>query len=194
VEPPSPPPPGSRVQVREQGEQQVVELPSPGWTGAYRFQAGVCAVFMLMPLGFAGYLFRLVSWDVVAMLSPLVLLVMGVGGFFLLKTREGVHATWSISVSRRGLEVKNTGAGKHPTTRWAAGLIRDIDVREQTGDKLRVGAGRITRPMLVIERQDGTTVSLGEGLPREELEWAAARVRQELAALSEERHQKRNAG
>ncbi|WP_395804260.1 hypothetical protein [Archangium minus] len=41
-----------------------------------------------------------------------------------------------------------------------------------------------TVPMLVIERRDGKTVAVGEGLPREELEWAAARIRQELTALT----------
>ncbi|HEY0093027.1 MAG TPA: hypothetical protein VGB96_01830, partial [Archangium sp.] len=144
VEPPSPPPPGCRVQVREQGEQRVVELPAPGWTGAYRFQAGLCAVFMLMPLGFAGYMSRIVSWEVLAMLSPFMLMLLVVAGFFLSETLEGVHATWRISVSRRGLEMKNTAAGEHPATRWAAGLLRDIDVREQVGDKLRMG--RYGRP------------------------------------------------
>lgn len=192
VEPPSPPPPGSRAQVREQGEQRMVELPAPGWVGAYRFQAGLCAVFMLMPLGFAGYMSRRVPWDVLAMMSPLLLLTLGVGGFFLRRTLEGVHTTWCITVSRRGLEVMSTGAGKHLTTRWAAGLIRDIDVREQTGGKMRVGHGK--HPMLVIERRDGMMRSLGEGLPREELEWAAARLRQELAALAGDKRQELKAG
>ncbi|WNG47659.1 hypothetical protein F0U60_28685 [Archangium minus] len=55
-------------------------------------------------------------------------------------------------------------------------------MRERTGGLLRVSGATV--PMLVIERRDGKTVAVGEGLPREELEWAAARIRQELTALT----------
>jgi hypothetical protein len=43
--------------------------------------------------------------------------------------------------------------------------------------------------MLVLERQDGEYQALGAGLPREELEWAAARLRQALARAAEARRQ-----
>jgi hypothetical protein len=47
--------------------------------------------------------------------------------------------------------------------------------------------------MLVIEREDGSSVVLGAGLPREELEWVAARLRQEMARAAESRRQERSA-
>ena len=184
----SPPPPGCRVQVRAVGEQRVVELPAPGWVGSYRLQAGVCSVLMLVPVGLAGYLHsRHLSWQTIAMLSPLLLLPGVFSGYFLRGIWAGVHTSWSITVSRWGLDMASAGPRQQPPTRLAAQLIRDIDVREQEGGTLRVSDS--TCPMLVIERQDGKTIAFGEGLPREELEWAAARVRQELAALTGDRRQ-----
>ncbi|OJT20798.1 hypothetical protein BO221_28210 [Archangium sp. Cb G35] len=196
VEPPSAPPPGCLIQVRAHGEQRVVELPAPGWLDAYRFQAGVCVVLMLIPLGFAGYLYSLdSSWKVVGMVSPILLLLTGFGAFLLRATLTGVHTSWRISVSRRGLRVESTRAGKRPATQRAAGLIRDIDVREQMADSLRVGISRRpTIPMLVIEWQNGTRLSLGEGFSREELEWTASRIRQELASLTGEKNRELKAG
>lgn len=190
----SPPPPGCRVQVREVGEQRVVELPAPGWVVSYRLQAGVCSVLMLAPVGLAAYLHlrHHVSWQTVAMLSPLLLLPTVFSGFFLRGVWEGVHSSWHITVSPWGMELKSVGPRAEPATRWGTRLIREIDVREQTGGNMRVSDS--TCPMLVIERHDGTTVAFGEGLPREELEWAAARIRQELAALSEDKKQKLKAG
>jgi hypothetical protein len=190
----SPAPPGCRVQVREVGEQRVVELPAPGWVVSSRLQAGGCCVLMLAPVGLAGYLHlrHHVSWQTLAMLSPLLLLLTAPIGLFLHGIWEGVHSSWHITVSPWGLELKSVGPRAEPATRWGTRLIRDIDVREQIGGTMRVS--NATRPMLVIERHDGTTVAIGEGLPREELEWAASRIRQELAAPGEHRQQKRNAG
>jgi hypothetical protein len=190
-------PPGCRIQVREQGEQRIVELPAPGWVDAYRLQAGVSAVLMLLPLGAVGYLYSLhASWSVMGMMTPILLIVAGLGGFILHATRTGLHASWCISVSRRGLEVASTRPGNTlPPTRWAAGLIRDIDVREQTGDSMLVGvSGRPSCPMIVIQREDGTLISIGEGLSRAELEWAALRIRQELGVLTEYKSQELEAG
>jgi hypothetical protein len=194
VAPLSPPPPGCRVQVREVGEQRVVELPAPGWVLSYRLQAGVCSVLMLAPVGLAAFLHlrHHVSWQTVAMLSPLLLLPAVFIGFFLRGIWEGVHSSWRITVSPWGLDMASAGPRQEPPTRLAAQLIRDIDVREQAGGSMRVSDS--TCPMLVIERHDGQTIALGEGLPRAELEWAAARVRQELAALTGDRRQGLKAG
>ncbi|PTL79744.1 hypothetical protein [Vitiosangium sp. GDMCC 1.1324] len=195
--PVSPPPPGCRVLVHVEREQRVVELPAPGWVGAYRLQAFVCAVLLLLPVGFGAYLYPLgLSGGLIAMMTPLLLILLGLGGFFWRRTLQGVGTTWRITVSRRGLELVRTRRGEHKTTRLAAGSIRDIDVREHAGETLRVGngAGRPSCPMLIIERWEGPLVALGEGLPREELEWTAARLREELAALTDARRQELNAG
>ena len=41
--------------------------------------------------------------------------------------------------------------------------------------------------MLLLEREDGSQLALGAGLPREELEWAAARLRHAMAEVFEVR-------
>jgi len=126
------------------------------------------------------------------MLSPLLLLPAVFSGFFLRGLWAGVHTSWSITVSRWGLDLRSDGPRQDPPARLAAGLIRDIDVREQEGGTLRVSDS--TCPMLVIERHDRTTIALGEGLPREELEWAAARLRQELAEFAKDKQRALKAG
>lgn len=191
VEPPPRPPPGCRIQVREEGEQRVVELPAPGWLWLYRLQAAVGGLVLLGPPGLLGLLAP--SPLVLRLLrpfAPLPLILMGLGGFMLYHAWGRARGAWRISVSRRGLEVVRGGPGAPVTTRLAAGLIEDVDVRDLV---VRMNAGQAL-PMLVIEGRDGAQLLLGEGLPREELEWVAARVRQELAALSEARRQELGTG
>ncbi|MFL5359117.1 hypothetical protein [Archangium sp.] len=202
VEPPLPPPPGCRIQVREEGEQRVVELPAPGWVGLYRLEAVAGGLVLLASLGSLG-LFLSVRHTLMGLpglfrlllpgLLGLLLLPLGLGGFVLRRTWARTRTVWRITVSGRGLEVVHAGPGAPLTTRLAAGLIEDVDVRDLVDVRMRLHGGQAI-PLLVIERRDGAALLLGEGLPREELEWAAARVRQELAALSEARRQELSAG
>jgi hypothetical protein len=97
-----------------------------------------------------------------------------IGGLALLDAWSKAHATWRFSVSAQGLEAERTGSGKSQLVRLDARELRDIDVRD-------AGSGK--SPILVIERIEGERLAVGEGLPREELQWVASRLRQALAEV-----------
>jgi len=197
VEPPPPPPPGCRVEVREaQGASEVL-LPAPGWEGGFRSRAALgvlLGVLGLVPWGGVMALWE-VSWVLLAYVTPVALMLLVWGVVSLRKALVGVRTTWRLTVSRSGVEVVRASGGVPQTTRIPAQHLRDVDVRE-----LREGAPGVglfqeaSCPMLVLERQDGEYHALGAGLPRQELEWAAARLRQALARAAEARRQSPRAG
>jgi len=192
VEPPTPPPPGCRVEVREAEGRSEVLLPAPGWEGGFRSRAALgvlLGVLGLVPCGVVMAL-REVPWGVFAYLTPLALMPLVACVVSLRKALVGVRTTWRLTVSRSGVEVVRASGGVLQTTRIPAQHLRDVDVRELHEGAPGVGLFQeASCPMLVLERQDGEYQALGAGLPREELEWAAARLRQALARAAEARRQ-----
>jgi hypothetical protein len=80
------------------------------------------------------------------------------------------------------------GSGEARPTRIPMQQIRDVDVRLHSDGAPKVGVSREpTTPMLIIDQTQGGLVALGAGLPREELEWTAGRLRQVLAELRRRR-------
>ncbi|WP_309896560.1 hypothetical protein [Archangium sp.] len=196
VEPPTPPPLGCRVQVREAEGRSEVLLPAPGWDGGFRSGAAVgvvMGVLGLVPWGVAVAVQA--SWGFFAFVTLVALAPLGACVVFMRRALVGVHTTWRLTVSRAGVEVVRAGVGAPQTTRIPAQHLRDVDVRE-----LREGAPGVglfqeaSCPMLVLERQDGEYQAMGAGLPRQELEWAAARLRQALARAAEARRQLQEEG
>jgi hypothetical protein len=196
VEPPLPPPPGCRVQVREAQGRSEVLLPAPGWEGGFRSRVVAGAVLGVLGLGPLGVAVALgASWSMLAVLALSSLVALVPCGLFIRKALVGVRTTWRLTVSRAGVEVVRAGSGAPQTTRVPVQHLRDVDVREHREGAPGVGLFReATCPMLVLERRDGDSHVLGAGLPREELEWAAARLRQALARMDEARRQAPRAG
>jgi hypothetical protein len=196
VEPPLPPPPGCRVQVREVEGRSEVLLPAPGWEGGFLSRAAVgvgAGVLGLFPWLVA--VVSRVSWGVLAWMTLFALVLLVPCVVFLRRALVGVRTTWRLTVSRSGVEVVRAGGGAPQTTRVPVQHLRDVDVREHKEGAPGVGLFKeATCPMLVLERQDGDYHALGAGLPREELEWAAARLRQALARMAEARRQSPRAG
>jgi hypothetical protein len=189
VEPPLPPPPGCRVQVREVEGRSEVLLPAPGWEGGFRTRIVVGAVLGVLGLGPVGVAVALEArWGMLAVLALASLVALVPCGLFIRKALVGVRTTWRLTVSRSGVEVVRAGSAAPQTTRVPAQHLRDVDVREHKEGAPGVGLFQeASCPMLVLERQDGDYHALGAGLPREELEWAAARLRQALARAAEAR-------
>ncbi|QRK12330.1 hypothetical protein JQX13_21270 [Archangium violaceum] len=180
----------SRIVVRQEGNQLVVELPAPGWTGGFLPQAIAGGVLVAVTLGFFTYAFwhRAALSSVMGAMLMLPLMTGGMGGFFLWTAWTGATAAWRITASRPGLELVRFGSGEARPTRIPLEHIRDVDVRLHSEGGPRVGvSSEPTSPMLIIDRTQGGLVALGVGLPREELEWVADRLRQVLAEVRRQR-------
>jgi hypothetical protein len=177
------PPPGCRVQVREEDGQWRLSLPEPGWVEGFRFQSWVGVGALVLTVGVSGYLLSLhLDTLTLLMVMPFPLVLGLLGASFAWKAAMGAITTCHFSVSRPGLEVERSTSGLAHPQRIAAHLIRDIDVRDHADGAPMTGVLKpSTCPMLIIERYDGKLLALGAGLPREELEWAAAVLRQRLA-------------
>jgi hypothetical protein len=193
-------PVGTRVEVREAGGQLELRLPAPGWEGGFRSRAIAGGLLWVLPCGVIGYVLSLR-----ASVSDILIWLLGLGamalvsfvsgGVFLRRALVGARTTWRLTLSRQGLEVVRSGSGAPQHTRVPARFLQEFDVREFAEGAAGVGLFlAATSPMLVIEREDGPQVMLGAGLPREELEWVAARLRQEMAKQAESRRQERSAG
>ncbi|QRN97741.1 hypothetical protein JRI60_01240 [Archangium violaceum] len=185
------PPPGCRVRVHEEDGQWRLILPEPGWVNGFRFQFGMGVVTLMLTLGAGGYLLSLTLETVsLLMVMPFVLVLGLFGARFMWKAMMGAITTCHLSVSRPGLAVERSTSGLTQPLRIPAQLIRDVDVRDHSeGAPLMNLFDPSTCPMLIIDRYDGKQLTLGAGLPREELEWAAALVRQRLAREAEARRQ-----
>ncbi|WP_257461609.1 hypothetical protein [Archangium lipolyticum] len=185
------PPPGCRVRVHEGDGQWRLILPEPGWVNGFRVQFGMGVVTLVLTVGVCGYLLSL-SMEALLYLTvmPFVLVLGLFGARFVWKAAMGAITTCHLSVSRPGLAVERSTSGLTRPIRIPAHLIRDIDVRDHSDGAPMTGVFEpSTCPMLIIDRSDGKLLALGAGLPREELEWAAALVRQRLAAEAEARRQ-----
>ncbi len=162
--------PGSPFKAHTEGDRRVVVMPAPGWAGPIRGQRWLG---LLLTLGGG-------VWSLLALRSEAGVggwggaLFLIIGGFTLRDAWRKAHATWRFSVSAQGLEAVSTGGGKGQTVRLDARELRDIDVRDADSRK---------SPILVIERIEGERLAMGEGLPREELQWVASRLRQALAEV-----------
>jgi hypothetical protein len=194
-EPPLQVPVGSRVEVREAGGQLEVRLPAPGWQGGFLSWAYAGVGLWVAPCGVIGYLLTFpLARDYLVWLVGFALVPFVAGGVFLRRALVGARTTWRITVSRPGLEVVRAGSGAPQSTRVPARLLQEVDVRELQDRAAGLGLFQeATCPLLVLEREDGPQLVLGAGLPRRELEWVAARVRQEVAKLAESRRQERSA-
>jgi hypothetical protein len=192
---PSLPPPGCRVQVREEEGRLEVLLPAPGWKGGFLSRGLLGFALMGFALALCGLIVvrARVSWSLLARMTPFMLVPFGFGVAHLRRALVGVRTTWHVTVTLSGLEVVRAGSGAPQTTRVSALVIRDVDVREFSEGAPGVSP-LATCPMLVIDRQDGEKLVLGVGLPRGELEWAAARLREALAGRAEVRRAQAHVG
>lgn len=199
-ETPSPPvtdhsPPSCRILAREAGGRLVLEGPAPGWRP---YVAQALSSFVLLAAGLVGIWMSFYVWRVRGelgqslVLALLVLALPGMGFVLLRRLLKVVHTSWRLAVSRQGVEVTLTGWETPRTTRIAAHLLRDIDVREISRDATDGGLSeKRARPLLVIDREGADPCLLGEGLSRAELEWAAGRVHKTLAEMLEAQRQER---
>jgi hypothetical protein len=187
----STPPPGCSVRVHEDDGQWRLILPEPGWVMRLRFQFAAGVGMLVLTVGAGGYLLSQ-GMETVFLLTvmPFVLVIGLFGAHSMWKAAMGAITTCHLCVSRPGLSVERSTSGLTHPLRIPAHLIRDVDVRDHSdGAPLFEFFDPSTFPMLIIERKDGELLALGAGLPREELEWAAALVRQRLAREAEARRQ-----
>jgi hypothetical protein len=186
---PSEPPAGSRMRVHEAGGRLELTVPAPRWPHfvSSLVNGGVMAAVGVLGWGVLATFWRALGAGGRIPLAVIALACSGVGFVVLRRTREAMRTTWCVTVTRQGLEVTWLGSGEFRSTRIAAHLLRDIDVREHPADLERSSRARSTLPMLLLEREDGSQVALGAGLPRWELEWVAARLRHAMAEMFEAR-------
>lgn len=185
------PPVGNRIQVARHPEGLQLTLPAPGWCLAYKLQA---ALAILIAVG--GSAFILVSWARVLGVSfpgfllpvAMALLLVAFGGYLLWRVAGEATHFWRITASSKGLDLSREGRWVETRhTRIPTYRLKDIELREQA-----VGMSRRPAPDLslrlwgpsgaevAIEHAEGV-LSLGAGLPREELEWTEKLLRRAVA-------------
>ncbi|PTL77784.1 hypothetical protein DAT35_42015 [Vitiosangium sp. GDMCC 1.1324] len=178
----------ARIQVAEQDGRLVVTLSPPGWLGyAWRLALDIGVMGGgLVPCYLVIDSFRSLGLGVVLSMLGGAAFILGMGFLSLRKNLAAMRTSCRLTVSRQGLEVAWVGGEAREPVRIAAHLIRDIDVRAHLRD-----GGQGPRRMLVIEREDGELLALGEDLPREALAGLAGRLRRRLAEVLEARRQER---